>query len=207
MKAKGALSLLTLLFSPLLPLSNAFHTTTPYASCKYETFSRRLARNENNSDDPTNNLFASLADSVQNLVTNYSPLNQAKIALVTSLAGDYDVEATRSKLASLVDDSKDRVLVLSFTTWPFCVKAIDLLEQRGCSTSNGSLKVLQLNEVEDGNALRAEMAKLIGRTSVPAIWIDGEFIGGCNDGGSRGGLNKMDEKGDLKNKLREMGVV
>ena len=30
---------------------------------------------------------------------------------------------------------------------------------------------MEIDEVEDGKALRAEMAGLIGRTSVPAIWI------------------------------------
>jgi len=30
---------------------------------------------------------------------------------------------------------------------------------------------VEIDEVEDGKALRAEMAGLIGRTSVPAIWI------------------------------------
>ena len=30
---------------------------------------------------------------------------------------------------------------------------------------------MEIDEVEDGKALRAEMAGVIGRTSVPAIWI------------------------------------
>ena len=50
--------------------------------------------------------------------------------------------------------------------------------------------MVELDEVRDGKAIRAEMADLIGRTSVPAIWIGGEFIGGCNDGPTkdRGGI-------------------
>ena len=34
----------------------------------------------------------------------------------------------------------------------------------------------------DGAPLRAELAARVNRTSVPAIFIGGEFIGGCNDG-------------------------
>lgn len=59
----------------------------------------------------------------------------------------------------------------------------------------------------DGPALRAEMANIIDRTSVPAIWIDGTYIGGCNDGGPKGGLLSMDESGELDKLLREVGVL
>lgn len=41
--------------------------------------------------------------------------------------------------------------------------------------------MLELDTDEDGKAIRAEMADFVGRTSVPAIWIGGEFVGGCND--------------------------
>ena len=67
--------------------------------------------------------------------------------------------------------------------------------------------MVELDTAEDGGPIRAEMANVIGRTSVPAIWIDGEFIGGCNDGGPKGGLLSMDESGDLDVLLREVGVL
>lgn len=41
--------------------------------------------------------------------------------------------------------------------------------------------VVELDLDEDGKAIRAEMADIVGRTSVPAIWIGGQFVGGCND--------------------------
>ena len=41
---------------------------------------------------------------------------------------------------------------------------------------------MELDEREDGNAIRYELSQMTGRTSVPQIWIDGEFVGGCNDG-------------------------
>ena len=67
--------------------------------------------------------------------------------------------------------------------------------------------MVELDTAEDGGPIRAEMANVIGRTSVPAIWIDGEFIGGCNDGGPKGGLLSMDESGDLDVLLRQVGVL
>ena len=46
---------------------------------------------------------------------------------------------------------------------------------------------LELNDMGDkGKALRAELAERTGRTSVPNIFISGEGIGGCNDGGMGG---------------------
>lgn len=44
------------------------------------------------------------------------------------------------------------------------------------------IKFVELDERQDGNAIRYELSQITGRTSVPQIWIGGEFVGGCNDG-------------------------
>ena len=51
--------------------------------------------------------------------------------------------------------------------------------------------------MEGGFALRAELAELTGRTSVPALYIGGAFVGGCNDGGL-GGVMTLDKASKLK---------
>ena len=67
--------------------------------------------------------------------------------------------------------------------------------------------VVELNVVEDGPALRAELGELTGRTSVPAVWIRGAgFVGGCNDG-PMGGVNSLDQKGELKPLLEAAGAL
>lgn len=66
--------------------------------------------------------------------------------------------------------------------------------------------VVELDTDMDGKAIRAEMADLIGRTSVPAIWIGKEFIGGCNDG-PMGGVVKLNESGKLKSLLQGVGAL
>lgn len=44
------------------------------------------------------------------------------------------------------------------------------------------LQFVELDERQDGNAIRYELSQMTGRTSVPQIWIGGEFVGGCDDG-------------------------
>lgn len=66
--------------------------------------------------------------------------------------------------------------------------------------------VVELDTDPDGKAIRAEMADLVGRTSVPAIWIGGQFVGGCNDG-PMGGLVKLDTAGELKGMLQGVGAL
>jgi glutaredoxin 3 len=64
----------------------------------------------------------------------------------------------------------------------------------------------RLNEAQDGYALRAELAELTGRTSVPALYIAGQFVGGCNDGGM-GGVVPLDKEGRLKPLLADAGCL
>lgn len=71
---------------------------------------------------------------------------------------------------------------------------------------NAKYTVVELDVVEDGKAIRAEMASIIGRTSVPAIWIGGQFIGGCNDG-PMGGIVKLNEEKKLDSMLASAGGI
>jgi len=66
---------------------------------------------------------------------------------------------------------------------------------------NAKYTVVELDTDPDGKAIRAEMADIIGRTSVPAIWIQGKFVGGCNDG-PMGGVVKLSESGELAGLLK-----
>lgn len=65
---------------------------------------------------------------------------------------------------------------------------------------------MDLTKDPDGKAIRSEMGELLGRTSVPAIWIKGEFIGGCNDG-PMGGIVTLNESGKLNAMLASAGAI
>ena len=59
---------------------------------------------------------------------------------------------------------------------------------------------------QEGKAIRAEMGSLLGRTSVPAIWMNKEFIGGCNDG-PLGGINGLNNSNKLDALLKSAGAM
>ena len=66
------------------------------------------------------------------------------------------------------------VKIFSSDYCPYCHRAKALLRARG---------VTEWEEINvDGQPeVRQEMARLVGRTSVPQIFIDGRHIGGCDD--------------------------
>lgn len=66
--------------------------------------------------------------------------------------------------------------------------------------------VVECDKDPDGKAIRAELGDMVGRTSVPAIWIGGTFVGGCNDG-PLGGIVKLDEQGKLDGMLQSVGAI
>lgn len=65
---------------------------------------------------------------------------------------------------------------------------------------------MELDKEADGKAIRAEMGDLLGRTSVPAIWIKETFIGGMNDG-PLGGINTLNSSNKLDDMLKSAGAM
>ncbi|KAL7569891.1 hypothetical protein ACA910_008558 [Epithemia clementina (nom. ined.)] len=129
-----------------------------------------------------------------------NPLLEGKKALVKSQAGDYDAVAVRAKLDSFI--RKNPVAMLSFTTCPFCKQAKAVLDRTGAK-----YQVLELDTMgKEGYALRAELADRTDRTSVPAIWIGGQFVGGCNDG-PMGGVASLQQSGKLQQLLKQAGAL
>ncbi|GAX24567.1 hypothetical protein FisN_4Hh086 [Fistulifera solaris] len=129
----------------------------------------------------------------------FGVLKDAKKALVRKLAGEYDSEAVRARIDNLIKTND--VLMLSFTTCPYCIKAKQVLDAKSANYT-----VVELNEDPAGTAIRAELFDLVGRSSVPAIWIGGEFIGGCNDG-PMGGIVQLQEQGKLDDMLKNVGAI
>ncbi|GMH47465.1 hypothetical protein TrLO_g2708 [Triparma laevis f. longispina] len=121
-----------------------------------------------------------------------------KQKIVAKSAGDYDVPAVSAKLDSIVKSSADGVVMMTFLTCPYCVKAREVL-----NANNIPFEDIILEDLENGalkGPLRAEMGKRYQQTSVPAIFLKEEFIGGANNGG-KGGLIPLLATGELQKML------
>ncbi|KAG8465998.1 hypothetical protein KFE25_005568 [Diacronema lutheri] len=151
-------------------------------------------------DDPTANPFVQAINAFT-VAINESPVSKFKVGLAKLQAGSYDEGATRARVDELI--ASNAVTMFSFTTCPFCIKAQQLLDEMGAT-----YKVVQLdqNAFTGGYAMRAVLAERTGRTSVPAIFIGGQFVGGCNDGGL-GGVVTLDKKGELRPMLEAAGAL
>lgn len=65
-------------------------------------------------------------------------------------------------------------VVIYSTPWcPYCIRARRLLSDKGVGFTD--------IDVSADPALRQEMTRLSGRTSVPQIWIGDQHIGGCDE--------------------------
>ena len=93
-------------------------------------------------------------------------------------------------------------------TWeksPSCVKAVEAFDDMGVE-----YKVVRLDDPwSKGNPMRAELGQMVGRTSVPFIFIGGNYVGGYDGGLSdeTPGLVKMAFMGTLRNKLSDVGAL
>lgn len=113
---------------------------------------------------------------------NMGFFKKMKQNLVKSIAGNYDEAAVSAQLDKYIATSKGgKVTMLTFETCPFCVKARDIMDVKGIKYDD-----VQIDKLDEGKFLRVELGKKFGQTSVPAIWVDEKFIGGCNNGGMGG---------------------
>ena len=146
------------------------------------------------------------ADSLPQRLSELSQrrLGGFKLWLAERVAGEYD----RGKVDASIDGAirGSGCVVFVFASCPFCKKAIELLDSRGAT-----YELVTLDGREDGAAIRARLGARTGRTSVPSIWIGGEYVGGLNDGvpddESCPGLVRLDARGELELQLRAAGAL
>ncbi len=81
------------------------------------------------------------------------------------------------------------VVIYSSDWCPFCIRAKSLLNQKGVD--------FEEIKVDGKRALREEMARKAGRTSVPQIWIGERHVGGCDD------LFALERRGELDTLLAQ----
>lgn len=85
------------------------------------------------------------------------------------------------------DFMKD-IMIYTTATCPYCIKAKGLLEQKGAAYTNVDVN----QEKEKFAAIKQQT----GWNTVPQIFIDGVFVGGCDD------IHQLDRQGKLDELLR-----
>lgn len=140
----------------------------------------------------------SLAQRVSKL-SQVGPLAMFKQFIADRLAGDFDEGAVGKGIDE--DISSNTVLMYSFSTCPFCLKAKQILDEKKVD-----YKVRELDLETGGYAIRAMLGRRTGRTSMPSVWVKGTYVGGANDGGL-GGVVTLDTSGELEPLLKEAGAI
>ena len=127
-----------------------------------------------------------------------------KQTLANVLAGDYDKAAIQAQIDA--DIASAPCVMFTWERSPSCVKAIEALEVMGIADQ---VKIVRLdNPWDQGNPIRAELGLRVGRTSVPAIFIGEEYVGGFDGGVSDAapGIQSMAFQGTLRPKLEQAGL-
>ncbi len=81
-----------------------------------------------------------------------------------------------SSAAELI--ASGRVVIFSWVTCPYCVKAKKLLQPL---VPPEEYKVYDIDRMPNGDAIHAEIIKATNHETVPAVYINGQFVGGFSD--------------------------
>lgn len=153
---------------------------------------------------------SSVDDLVDNIKTRFSIFQRSresgssgKQIMADIIAGEYDVDETKKKMEDLIRSAP--VVVFTWERSPSCVKAL-----KAFHLMNVNVKVHRLDDPwSEGNSLRAELGKKVGRTSVPFVFINCEYIGGY-DGGTgddKPGMVDLAFQGKLQLMLKDVGAL
>ena len=126
-----------------------------------------------------------------------------KQSVADAIAGEYDRDAITAEVEAVAVASP--LVLFTWEASPACKKAINLLAETGATPT-----IVRLDDPwSEGNVRRAALGRLTGKSSVPSIWIGGEYIGGCDDGPSDDapGLVPLAFRGALFGKLQAAGAL
>jgi len=95
----------------------------------------------------------------------------------------------------LAKNKENAVMVYSASYCPFCADVKSLF-----SNLKVPAKVIDLDNVEDGDAVRAGLTEITGSRTVPQVFIDEKYVGGCTE------TVAAYKSGELKNLLAGAGI-
>lgn len=158
---------------------------------------------DNGDGNPLESFMADVQTRLRIFQESKSSGDSTKLAIANVLAGEYDEESVR---ANVVELSKSAPCVMF--TWqssPSCKQAVEVFDKMGVE-----YKVVRLDDPwDEGNEMRAQLGKITNKTSVPSVWIGGEYAGGFDSGvgDDSPGLTEMAFLGTLRPKLQAAGAL
>mmetsp|Transcript_3182 Transcript_3182/g.7051 ORF Transcript_3182/g.7051 Transcript_3182/m.7051 type:complete len:207 (-) Transcript_3182:493-1113(-) len=175
-------------------------TVTPLRVATPSTSSSRLA---SSATDESNSFIDNLTQGYQLFQKSKSEGYDFKQSTAIAIAGEYDAEEVQKKIKEDIESAP--CVMFTWEASPACKKAIKYLDIAGAS-----YKIVRLDDPwSEGNEVRAELGKMVGRSSVPCIFINGNYVGGF-DGGlgdDSPGILEMAFKGTLRDTLKEAGAL
>nr|ADA70346.1 glutaredoxin [Litchi chinensis] len=72
--------------------------------------------------------------------------------------------------------SSHQIVIFSKSYCPYCKRAKSVFKEL-----NQVPHVIELNERDDGSAIQDAVSEIVGRRTVPQVFIDGKHIGGSDD--------------------------
>uniref|UniRef100_A0A7S2I7X6 Glutaredoxin domain-containing protein n=1 Tax=Helicotheca tamesis TaxID=374047 RepID=A0A7S2I7X6_9STRA len=140
-----------------------------------------VADEESGVDNPTESKAAT---------TNES---SSLISTVNDL-GIYQGETLEIKVDNLINNHA--IVIFSKSHCPFCLDVKDLLTNK----MGAPVHVFEVNVHPDGSAVHQIVKKRTGHPTVPAVFIKGNFIGGCDD------VKSLDAREDLEDMIGYLAV-
>ena len=204
-----SLVLLVVLFLPSICAFAPIVTSRRSCSINNNIHYSRLALSTGSNDDDEDSNFISTI--INTITQRYQLFQQSKSegydfkqSTAIAIAGTYDANDVQSKINEHVASAP--CVMFTWEASPSCKKAIKYLDVAGAT-----YKIVRLdNPWSEGNLIRAELGKMVGRSSVPAIFIGGKYVGGFDSGvddRESPGILEMAFKGTLREKLKEVGAL
>ena len=80
-----------------------------------------------------------------------------------------------AELAAVI--AKDDLVIFSYGGCPYCRRVTRALDAAGIPYNE-----VDYDDLDDGDAVRSAIRATHRHSSVPAVFVKGKFVGGCNDG-------------------------
>jgi glutaredoxin 3 len=194
-------------FTPSTAVRTRSTTSFPTAT----TSSRGVLLHESATDDIQEKITASLQNTWESIKYRYGVFSKAskdynfKQSMAIMIAGDqYDEKEVQNTIKDIVKSNP--CVMFTWESSPSCKQAVQAFDK----IQGVQVKIVRLDDPwSEGNKIRAELGKMTGKSSVPSIWIDGQYVGGYDAGVSEDapGIVTMAFQGTLLPQLEKAGAI